>query len=291
MNLENTSLDKREALTKEVEATQPIKIDADLDFDAHSIFKIACLIEAEQAQISENEAISKLLLQKIVLKSKLSGFKSADKSKLSALLDHVYQEQGYQGDWKAFFNVENTQMSQVLHRRKGIPMTLGIVLLEFLESTGFNAQGICFPSGFIIQVNCENEVIYIDPFIGEFQTWEQLEVKVRGHLGNHAKLTLDMLNVDTHKVVIKRLLNIMKAAYLQASSFELALLCSDILLRIDPQDIFERRDRGFLFQQLDCVNLAVHDFEFFIKKFPEDPMVSTLKKQIIEMNFNKPVIH
>lgn len=286
MNLENT-----ETLIKEIAPKSPLRLDADFDFESHPIFNVACLIEAEQTQISENEPLSKLLLQKIVLKSKLSAFKSADKNKLSALLEHVYQDQGYQGDWQTFFKVANTHMSQVLHRRKGIPMTLGIVLLEFLEHTGFNAQGICFPSGFIIQVNCENKVIYIDPFLGEFQTWAQLEVKVRGHLGNHAKLTLDMLKVDTHKVVIKRLLNIMKAAYLQESSFELALLCCDILLRIDPQDVYERRDRGFLFQQLDCVNLAVHDFEFFIKKFPEDPMVSTLKKQIIEMNFNKPVIH
>ena len=286
MNLENN-----ETLVKDDIPVTMINLDADFDFEAHPLFDIACLIEAEQTQISENEPLSKLLLQKIILKSKLSHFKQADKNKLSALLDHVYQEQGYQGDWETFFKVENTHMSQVLKRRKGIPMTLGIVLLKFLEHTGFDAKGICFPSGFIIQVNCENEVIYIDPFLGEFQTWAQLEVKVRGHLGNHVKLTLDMLTVDTHKMVIKRLLNIMKAAYLQADSFELALLCSDILLRIDPQDVYERRDRGFLFQQLNCVSLAVHDFEFFIKKFPEDPMVSTLKKQITQMNLHKPVIH
>lgn len=291
MNLENISSENSDTLVHEIEKIASLKLNENFDFEAHSIFDIACLIEAEQTQISANEPISTLRLQKIVLKSKLSNFKVSDKEKLSALLDHLYHEQGYKGDWETFFNVDNTHMSQVLLKRKGIPMTLGIVLLTFLEHAGFEAKGICFPSGFILQVNCENEVVYIDPFLGEFQTWAQLEVKVRGHLGNHVKLTLDMLSVDTHKVVTKRLLNIMKAAYLNENSFELALLCSDILLRIDPKDVYERRDRGFLFQQLNCVNLAVNDFEFFIKKFPEDPIVSTLKKQIIEMQMNKPVIH
>ena len=285
------NLEKTESIVNNLIPTETLKIDAAFDFEAHSIFDIACLIEAEQTETSKSEPLSKLLLQKIILESKLSKFKFSDKDKLSALLEHVYSEQGYKGDWETFFKIENTYMSQVLLRRKGIPMSLGIVLLKFLEFAGFDAQGICFPSGFIIQVNCENEVVYIDPFMGEFQSWEQLEAKVRGHLGNHVKLTLDMLNVDTHKVVIKRLLNIMKASYLQADSFELALLCSDILLRIDPDDVYERRDRGFLFQQLNCVSLAISDFELFIETFPEDPLVNTLKKQIAEMRLNEPVLH
>lgn len=267
------------------------RINADFDFESHSLFDAAILLEKEHYQQSEEETRSALFLQKIVLKSKLSEFKVANQSKLSALLDHLYQEQGYRGDWQAFYKIENALISKVLTKRKGIPITMGIVLLAFLEASDFEAFGICFTSGFIVQVNCEKKIIYIDPFTGEIQSWAQLEVKARGYLGNHTKLTLDMLTIDSHKIIIKRLLNVMKAAYIQAENMAFALLCSDILLRIDPEDVYEIRDRGFLFQHLNCVNLAVQDFEFFIKKQPKDPIVDVLKKQITAMRLNEPVLH
>jgi regulator of sirC expression with transglutaminase-like and TPR domain len=92
-----------------------------------------------------------------------------------------------------------------------------------------------------------------------------------------------MLNADANEVIIKRYISVLKAAYIQADNIELALLCSDILLRLDPEDAFEVRDRGFLFQQLECFQLACNDFTYFIEQCPEDPIVNLLKQQIKQM--------
>ena len=74
---------------------------------------------------------------------------------------------------------------------------------------------------------------------------------------------------------------------MQADKVELALLCSDILLRLDPENAYEVRDRGFLFQQLDCFQLACNDFTYFIEQCPKDPIVSLLEQQIKRMNEEK----
>ncbi|WP_028864588.1 SirB1 family protein [Psychromonas aquimarina] len=268
-------------------------IDDQFDFDKHSIIQTAVAVESELTGINVKEFEDELNLQHIVIKSKLAGFAEADRAKLHKLLDILYQQQAFKGDWKAFFKVENALLSKVLARRKGIPISLGILVLDFLKECDFDAQGICFPSGFIIRINLKNEVVYLDPFTGELPSWELLELKVRGQLGNHARLTLDMLNPDDNKTIIMRLVNVIKAAYIQADELELALLCCDILLRIDPEDAYEVRDRGFLFQQLECFNLARTDFEFFIEQYPKDPIVNLLKQQIEQMNLdtNIQVIH
>ncbi|TEW56223.1 tetratricopeptide repeat protein [Psychromonas sp. RZ22] len=233
-----------------------------------------------QSIVKFNDA---LRLQMIVLKSQLKNNTEINKDKLQALLDSVYKTQGFSGDWKAFFKVKNALLSKVLSRRKGVPISLGILLIEMLKETGFIAQGICFPSGFIVKVNIDNESLYVDPFNGELVDRKHLELKVRGQLGNHARLTSNMLEADNNETIIKRYVNVLKAAYIQSEKIELALLCSDILLRLDPDDAFEVRDRGFLFQQLDCFQLACNDFTFFIEQCPEDPIVNLLKLQITQM--------
>ena len=263
------------------------------DFAACSLIEAAIIVESELTGITVKKFQDELKLQNIVLKSKLANFAVADKAKLNKLIDILYQQQGFKGDWQAFFEVENALISKVLSRRKGIPISLGVLFLDLLKSCNFDAQGICFPSGFLIRINLQDEVLYLDPFTGELPSWDNLELKVRGQLGNHARLTLDMLKPDDNKTIIKRLINVIKAAYIQADVLALALLCSDILLRIDPDDAYEVRDRGFIFQQLDCFKLASNDFEFFIEQFPEDPIVSLLKQQIKQMNLenNTQIIH
>ncbi|TEW46782.1 tetratricopeptide repeat protein [Psychromonas sp. RZ5] len=234
-----------------------------------------------------------LRLQMIVLKSQFKKETLHDLDKLKLLLTHVYDKQGFCGDWKTFFKVKNILLSKVLKRRKGVPISLGILLIEMLKETGFEANGICFPSGFIVQVDLEGKVIYIDPFNGELVDTAHLELKVRGQLGNHARLTPEMLKVDNNETIIKRYISVLKASYMQADKVELALLCSDILLRLDPDDAYEVRDRGFLFQQLDCFQLACNDFTYFIEQCPKDPIVSLLQQQITRMSeeLNTQTIH
>jgi len=268
-------------------------IHEDIDYSQYSLLQLAVMTEYEITGQSVIEFQDALRLQMIVLKSQFKKETLHDLDKLKLLLTHVYDKQGFCGDWKTFFKVKNILLSKVLKRRKGVPISLGILLIEMLKETGFEANGICFPSGFIVQVDLEGKVIYIDPFNGELVDTAHLELKVRGQLGNHARLTPEMLKVDNNETIIKRYISVLKASYMQADKVELALLCSDILLRLDPDDAYEVRDRGFLFQQLDCFQLACNDFTYFIEQCPKDPIVSLLQQQITRMSeeLNTQTIH
>lgn len=279
-------LDEQDAI-EQLAIEQPIItssiIHEGINYSAYSLLQLASMAESEITGQSILQFQDSMRLQMIVVKSKLKNEKSNNLNKLKVLLNSVYLDQGFIGDWKAFFKVKNALISKVLARRMGVPISLGILLIEMLKETGFDAHGICFPSGFIVKVEFESGPLYIDPFNGEIVGFMQLELKVRGQLGNHARLTPDMLKADSNEVIIKRYVSVLKAAYIQAENIELALLCSDILLRLDPEDAFEVRDRGFLFQQLECFQLACNDFTYFIEQCPDDLIVNLLKQQIKQM--------
>ncbi|MGB5446362.1 MAG: transglutaminase family protein, partial [Psychromonas sp.] len=139
-------------------------INAQFDFEANSLTDAAIAVEAELTGMKAADFYHALRLQHIVLNSQLADFEQPDKAKLLKLLDYLYQQQAYQGDWQAFFKLENALISTVLLRRKGIPISLGLLLLDFLKESGFTAQGLCFPSGFIVRITLPDETLFVDPF-------------------------------------------------------------------------------------------------------------------------------
>lgn len=207
------------------------------------------------------------------------------------VLDCFYQQWLFSGDWQQYFDYHNTQVSQVVLSRKGIPLTLGILLIHFFRQTGFSAQGICFPGHFLVRLDVEGTRHYIDPFNGERLTWRQMELKLRGSKGDLARLQEQDLKPDNIKNIIKRLLHTKKSALLRENQFDQALRCSDILLRLQPGDPFEVRDRGFIFHELDCFTVAVDDFKYFIDKCPNDPSIGLLKLKMEQMGHALTVMH
>jgi len=51
-------------------------------------------------------------------------------------------------------------------------------------------------------------------------------------------------------------------------------------LQLCPDDPYERRDRGYLLHQLDCPQVAVADYQFFIDQCPSDPSIEMIRTQV-----------
>ena len=90
---------------------------------------------------------------------------------------------------------------------------------------------------------------------------------------------------------IVRCLHAIKEAFIQLQQLPDALTCSALLLELSPDDPYERRDRGFLLHQLDCLSLAFKDYDFFIRQCPRDPVAELLKTQMQAMPNPELVLH
>lgn len=212
--------------------------------------------------------------------------------KYEAFLRLFYVEWGFAGDHDAFFESNNAFIDKVLERRKGIPVSLGALLLYFGHHLGFPMKPVMFPSQFIIQVQWDGGLVqYMDPFTGEFLSIHTLQAWLIGHDGPLAELKSEHLKVAEHAEIIGRWLALLKGALLREERYSLALKCTDIALSFAPDDPYEIRDRGFIYQQLDCFQVAAHDYEYFIEQCPDDPAAELLKNQVSMLNNTQVTLH
>ena len=89
---------------------------------------------------------------------------------------------------------------------------------------------------------------------------------------------------------IVRLLHNLKASYINEKRYSDALTAVELLVNLCPNDPYERRDRGFLLHRLDCTQVAIADYQYFIRKCPKDPVTQLLQAQLQHLCEQVPVV-
>ena len=133
--------------------------------------------------------------------------------------------------------------------------------------------------------------MYINPYNGEYVGEQTLRAWLIGHDGPLAELKSEHLEVADHPTIIGKWLALLKSALLREERFTLALKCTDLALTFVPDDPYEIRDRGFIYQQLDCHQVAAADYQYFIDQCPDDPASELLKSQVNVMNEKTVIVH
>ncbi len=82
---------------------------------------------------------------------------------LSRLLAGHY---GYEGDRPTYDDPRNANLMDVITRRRGLPVALGILYIHAARGGGFTAQGLSSPGHFLISVGFKGREVLIDPFHG-----------------------------------------------------------------------------------------------------------------------------
>ncbi|EGA71065.1 hypothetical protein VISI1226_21689 [Vibrio sinaloensis DSM 21326] len=264
----------------------------DEDFDAMELVEGALALN--KAVDPETEVHwAEIELHRLLKEAELSLVHEVnEKQRFEALLRLFYHEWGFKGDQDAYFDSANGFIDKVLQRRKGIPVSLGALLLYFGRKLGFPVKGITFPSQFLIKVDWYDDVAqYINPFNGEYVSEHTLGAWLIGHSGPLAKLKTSHLQETDNPTVIGRWLALLKSALLREQRYTLALRCTDLALTFVPDDPYEIRDRGFIYQQLDCHQIALSDYQYFIDQCPDDPASELLKNQVNAMSSTQVVLH
>ncbi|KXF79855.1 SirB1 family protein [Enterovibrio coralii] len=215
-----------------------------------------------------------------------------DELRLEGLLRLFYKDWGFSGDFEQYFSSENAFVEKVLKRRKGIPVSLGAVLLFFTERLELPVEPVGFPTQLILKVNWRDRApSYINPFDGEFLSERTLRGWLIGKEGPVAQLRPEDLEASDNPTLVGRWLAVIKSALLREEKYDMALRCSELALTFSPDDPYEIRDRGYIFQQLKCDWVAAEDYEYFIAQCPDDPAAELLKLQVKVLTAEAPIFH
>ncbi len=85
---------------------------------------------------------------------------------VTALNRYVFTEQGFKGNTKNYYEVENSYLNRVIDRRVGIPISLSVVYLLIGQRLGLPFHGIGMPGHFLVKYDSERYKIFIDCFNG-----------------------------------------------------------------------------------------------------------------------------
>ncbi|MFY2509343.1 SirB1 family protein [Vibrio pectenicida] len=264
----------------------------DEDFDAIELAEGALILN-KAINPATNDLWARKELQRLLKKAEVTLSNEVnDQQRFDALLRLFYHEWGFIGDQDAYYESSNAFIDKVLERRKGIPVSLGSILLYLGRKLGFPISGVTFPSQFLIKVEWFGEAPrYINPFNGEYVSKQILRAWLIGHSGPLARLKQAHLKSTDNPTVIGRWLALVKSAFLREEHYTLALKCTDLALTFVPDDPYEIRDRGFIYQQLDCHQIALTDYLYFIDQCPDDPAAELLKNQVNAMNLTPVTVH
>lgn len=180
---------------------------------------------------------------------------------------HLFHEMEFRGNQDEYYDPRNSYLSDVLIRRRGIPISLSVTFLEVGRRLGLEASGVNFPQHFLVKYHDGGgHEWFIDPFNrGEEFAGEDL----RGALSRRGTVPQDSidyyLSAATRRQVLTRMLTNLKMIYHRAEDWERALRVQEYLLAISPWSFADIRDRGLLRARLGDRGGALADLDTYLQ--------------------------
>jgi regulator of sirC expression with transglutaminase-like and TPR domain len=204
---------------------------------------------------------------------------------LDQLCRVLFEEEGFRGNAEAYYDPRNSFLNDVLDRRLGIPITLGIVALEVGWRVGLPLSGINFPGHFLLRYEGEVARLLIDPFDGGRVRWEDEGQELLDRVyGGMVRMRPEFLKPATRSDILARVLTNLKGIYLNARDDARALAAVDRILLMRPGAAVERRDRGLLLARIGRTSEAVADLERYLDFSPAAPDAPRVRSLIEELS-------
>lgn len=231
----------------------------------HDLARLALLLSDEYADDAEATYATLERLGDEVRRR--TANQSTIEDKLITLTTYLHDELGLTGDTKTYYDPRNSFISEVLARKKGIPITLAVITMVVAEHAEIPLYGISFPAHFLM--GAPNHM-FIDPFDPLTLKTERDIRELFVSLGGSAEAfnATKLLAPATPQQIVTRMLTNLKMVYGQTQQLENAVSTIDRLLILNPDAHHEYRDRGALHMQLDLYALAIRDFEQFLDNKP-----------------------
>lgn len=218
--------------------------------------------------------------------------------KLRLLNRYFFHELGFAGNANDYYDPANSYLPKVLERRRGIPISLAILLMEIGQQVGLPLRGVSFPGHFLVKLKVRAGDLYLDPMNGESLSREQLEERLAEFLDaeraaatgptDSQKLDPDTfefalaqaLREASSREILTRMLRNLKSVYHGRNDYPRLLEVQNRLIVLLPDAHQERRDRGLIYAQLECPRAALEDLTAYLHRVPDAPEAGEIRRTL-----------
>lgn len=212
----------------------------------------------------------------------------ATADKLLALNHYLFDELGFSGNSEDFYDPRNSFLNEVIERRIGIPITLGVIYIEIGRRIGLGLHGVSFPGHFLVKCALRDGMVVLDPYSrGLSLDAEELQQRLRaaGSPGDVDDAILGhLLGAATNKEMLGRMLRNLKIIYFDRGDWLRALSACERVIALLPEDAGEEyRDRGNIYLKLECIRAALGDFGTYLRQRPGADDAESVRAQVAEL--------
>ena len=172
---------------------------------------------------------------------------------IERFVEHLQSDLGFRGNADNYYASDNSDLSLVLQRRSGIPITLAIIYIELGRALGFDLQGVSFPGHFLVAHYAagasqnstlpRTELTLIDPFAGQITDRPTCLANLARMQGNSApgsefsqeQQAIWFAPANSAQIGL-RLLENLKQIFLQSKQMAKALSAVELQLLLAPGD-------------------------------------------------------
>jgi regulator of sirC expression with transglutaminase-like and TPR domain len=147
----------------------------------------------------------------------------------------LFDEEGFRGNDRDYYDPRNSFLNEVLTRRLGIPITLSVVYLEVAARAGVRGSGIGFPGHFLVRLERHGDTRLLDPFHGGRRLGEaDCQALLQRLHGDAAHLDPRHLQPVTAQQILVRMLGNLRGIYLARRDWGRTLAALERMLLVDP---------------------------------------------------------
>lgn len=244
----------------------------------------ALALAAEFAHVEPAKALAELDRLGDAARKKLPD--GAPATRLEALLRFLQRDCGYYGNRSEYGDPRNSDLSQVIARRTGIPITLAVVAIEVGARCGVPLQGVPFPAHFLLRTPDEPPVL-ADAFHFRLVSDAEATERLRQSFGPEAQLDPVFLSPASTCQTLVRMCSNLKHIHVGKQEWLRAIGLCDRILLLAPELATEHRDRAVLYARLECFGPALADLERYLELEPSAEDAEAVRENIAQL---KPLV-
>jgi regulator of sirC expression with transglutaminase-like and TPR domain len=254
----------------------------------------ACLLIAEDAYpgLDIDGYLGEIERFAVRLRGRIPPGESAEE-RVVALNRFLFDELGFSGNADHYYDPRNSYLNEVIDRRTGIPITLSVLYMEIGRRVGLALEGVSFPGHFLVRLPLRGAMLVLDPFSGgEAQSEADLRERLQRVIPEGAaggvpvsELPLDsFLEPASKRQTLARLLRNLKGIYRGADRPQRLLEVLNRTLIVAPDAHGDLRERGMLYQRLECYRAALKDLTDYTALEPEAPDIDDVRALVLELS-------
>lgn len=189
----------------------------------------------------------------------------AARDRVAALNGLLFTHYGFKGDVEEYDNDDNANLARVIIRRRGLPVSLGILYIHAADALRWDAEGLSFPGHFLLRVHAGGDRLVVDPFNGgRVLDAPDLRALLKQVAGIHAELKSEHYRSLSRRDVLLRLQNNLKLRAAKRGDLRRAAAVLERMVLIAPREWLLWYELGLMHARLGHVVQAIEALETFV---------------------------